>query len=214
LRPLDDQNHYEALEVPVDADQEQIERAYRVARASFSDDSMALYSVFDVGDAAAVRERLDTAYKVLSDAEGRQRYDDEIHAESPVREQGEPASASPTPHQTATSVSVIPPLEAFDEIEEDDEARDFDGARLRRARLRRGIEVEQISKVTKINPGYLQALEEESYDDLPASVYVRGFISAYAKAIGLDAAHVASTYLARMESIRPGQAPERRLDSR
>jgi flagellar biosynthesis protein FlhG len=213
LRALDDQNHYEALEVPFDANQEQIERAYRVARASFGDDSLALYSVFDVGDAAAVRERLDRAYQVLSDAEGRRRYDDEIHAEPPAPQLGEPVPLDVS-RQTSTSVTVIPPLEAFDEIEEDDEARDFDGARLRRARLRRGIEIEQVAKLTKINLGYLHALEEESYDDLPAVVYVRGFVSAYAKAIGLDAAHVASSYVARIEGTRPGQSQGRRLGAK
>ena len=215
MRPLDEQNHYEALEVPTDASAEEIERAYRMARASFGDDSMALYSVFETGDAGVIRERLDLAYKVLSDVAERRCYDEQINAQPGLGAEddvdGQPAEA---PRPTATSVTVVAPLEAFDEIEEDDEAREFDGARLRRARLRRGIELEQVAKVTKINPNYLKFLEEESYADLPAAVYVRGFLTAYAKAIGIDANHVASTYLARMEAAGETKRPTRLLGRR
>jgi cytoskeletal protein RodZ len=38
-------------------------------------------------------------------------------------------------------------------------------------------------------------LEEESFENLPALVYVRGFIMEYAKALNLDPHKVADSYL-------------------
>lgn len=218
MRPLEEQNHYEALEVPLDATPDEIERAYRMARASFSDDSMALYSVFDPGDSSQILDRLDIAYKILSDVETRRTYDREIHAQSPPRESsGGPRETStvetPT-HSTEKSASVVQPLEAFEDIEEDDENGEFDGARLRRARLRRGIELDQIAGVTKISHTYLSCIEADQYEDLPAPVYVRGFLTAYAKAIGIEPARVAASYLSRMDKSREDKRPGRLLGRR
>jgi len=78
----------------------------------------------------------------------------------------------------------------------------YDGARLRRARMRRGLELDQIAQVTKINPTYLRFLEEERFDDLPAAVYVRGFVAAYARCCGLDLGAVVPSYMERFETAR------------
>ena len=79
---------------------------------------------------------------------------------------------------------------------------DFDGARLRRCRVRRGLELEQIAAITKVNPRYLACIEEDRFDELPAPVYVRGFVHAYARCLGLDPAPVAAAYLERFERAR------------
>ena len=71
MKPLSEQDHYETLEVGGEAGLDEIERAYRLARATYADDSLAGYSVFGQGDAAAIRERIETAYRVLSDPEAR-----------------------------------------------------------------------------------------------------------------------------------------------
>src|SRR2546430_14987283 len=60
------------------------------------------------------------------------------------------------------------PLDALDELEEGE--GEWTGARLRRARLRQGIELDEITKITKVNPTYLSFIEEERFDGLPASV--------------------------------------------
>ncbi len=60
------------------------------------------------------------------------------------------------------------------------------GDRLRQAREARGWTLEQAEEVTKIRRRYLQALEEEDYGQLPAEVFVRGFLRNYALALDLD----------------------------
>ncbi len=66
-------------------------------------------------------------------------------------------------------------------------------------RERRSIEIDEIAGVTKVNPTYLRFLEEERFDDLPAAVYVRGFLKSYARCLGLDPDRVARSYMRRYE---------------
>ena len=61
-----------------------------------------------------------------------------------------------------------------------------------------GIEIAEISSRTKISKAHLVALEDETYDNLPAIVYVRGFVTELAKYLRLDPAQVQRTYLRRM----------------
>jgi cytoskeletal protein RodZ len=93
---------------------------------------------------------------------------------------------------------VISDLDA--EIDEEDQ--EIDGPALRRARLRRGIELDQISNVTKVRSSYLEYIERDEFEKLPASVYIRGFVHAYARAIGLDANRAATNYMARVDAVR------------
>lgn len=60
------------------------------------------------------------------------------------------------------------------------------GETLRRARLSKGITIEDAERVTRIPRKYLEALEVENYGILPAPVYARGFLRSYAAYLGLD----------------------------
>ena len=61
-------------------------------------------------------------------------------------------------------------------------------------------------------PDLLRFIEDERFDALPAAVYVRGFVTAYAGCLGLDAERVASGYMERYEERKGGA--KRRLFSR
>ncbi|MCX8006763.1 MAG: DUF4115 domain-containing protein [Coriobacteriia bacterium] len=60
------------------------------------------------------------------------------------------------------------------------------GQRLANERRSRGKSMADISAATRIMASKLEALEHDRFDELPAPVYVRGYISAYARALGLD----------------------------
>ena len=108
-----------------------------------------------------------------------------------------------------TSFDVAPGVD----VDIDEEKQEYDGAALRRSRLRRGVELDQISDVTKVSVTYLQFLEDEAFEQLPASVYVRGFVSAYARAIGLDARRVANSYMARHDASKKPRRRSQRMSS-
>jgi len=68
------------------------------------------------------------------------------------------------------------------------------GEQLKLARKSKSKSLEDISRDTNINKQYLEALEEDNYDVLPGSVYVRGFLSNYARCVGLDPKAVVKQY--------------------
>jgi curved DNA-binding protein CbpA len=194
MKPLDEQDHYEVLEIGRSARLEEVERAFHIARAAYAEDSLALYSIFESDGATVIRDRIATAYRVLSNAQARREYDEMMFGVSEVVQEREPLSAP----EYSPSAEVYQEMEA----EAGEGGQTFDGSGLRRARMRRGVELDQIADITKISCTNLRYLEDENFGDLPASVYVRGFVSAYARVIGLDPKRVASDYMARVEEVR------------
>ena len=59
---------------------------------------------------------------------------------------------------------------------------------LRSARIQRGLTIEQVAQDTRISARFLEALENESFEELPAPVYVRGFLRSYGNYLRLDPA--------------------------
>jgi hypothetical protein len=60
------------------------------------------------------------------------------------------------------------------------------GNSLREARLRKELDFPELELGTKIRAKYLRALEDETFDQLPAPTYVKGFLRTYADYLGLD----------------------------
>jgi cytoskeleton protein RodZ len=71
------------------------------------------------------------------------------------------------------------------------------GNSLREARMRRGLELSQVERDTRIRPRYLMALEEEQFDVLPGPAYTRGFLRTYADYLGLDSQRFIDEYNSR-----------------
>lgn len=65
---------------------------------------------------------------------------------------------------------------------------------LRQARLRSGVDLNLLAAKTKINPRYLQAIEQGEFDKLPGGVFARMFIKQYADAVGLDGTSFAEEF--------------------
>lgn len=208
MKSLSQQDYYETLEITSSASPQAIERAYHLARSTYAEGSLAGHSVFDHGDLEVIRERIEIAFRTLSDPKARKRYDADL------KERKKKVVSTANSDPAALAASVTPPsAEPMENIPFDvdqlaDDEGDFDGARLRRARLNHGIELEEIQRVTKVNPTYLQFLEEERFADLPAAVYVRGFVMGYAGCLGLDPKRVADSYMQRYEAV---QGPPKRI---
>jgi len=61
------------------------------------------------------------------------------------------------------------------------------GSTLRSARESRGLTIELAAQETRISPRFLEALEDDRFEALPAPVYVRGFLRSYANYLHVDA---------------------------
>ncbi|MDQ1284113.1 MAG: hypothetical protein QG620_461 [Patescibacteria group bacterium] len=60
------------------------------------------------------------------------------------------------------------------------------GEKLRKFREERRISLGEVSRCSRIKIEYLEYLEEGNYDNLPADVYVKGFLRSYAEFLGVD----------------------------
>ncbi|PFM79627.1 helix-turn-helix domain-containing protein [Bacillus sp. AFS077874] len=60
------------------------------------------------------------------------------------------------------------------------------GKYLREAREAKGLSIDDVQELTKIQKRYLEAIEEGNYEILPGQFYVRAFIRQYAETIGVD----------------------------
>src|SRR6476620_948289 len=67
---------------------------------------------------------------------------------------------------------------------------------LRAGRAQKGMSLESVAKVTKIQPRILERLEAGKLDGLPAEVFVRGFIRSFARCVGLDESEALQRYSA------------------
>ena len=213
MRSLAEQNYYELIEAPIDGSPQQIERAYRIARSAYLPSSTATYSLYTSEDCAAILRRIEEAYAVLSDTRLRREYDARLgRLESatlpsvggerperadapkplePVRERrSAPPVAAPAPRRAAAELDVENGFAPENGV--------FDGEVLRRIRVSLGIELEEISSITKISDQHLRSIEGNRYEVLPAPVYLRGFLKQIAKCLSLDQAQVADSYTGRM----------------
>ena len=86
------------------------------------------------------------------------------------------------------------------------------GSYLKQERELRGVPLEEISGATKIHIRYLKALEENSFDQLPGEVFIKGYIRSYANTIGTDVEEMLKIYMesveaTRQENVAPAKSP-------
>jgi flagellar biosynthesis protein FlhG len=170
---------YAVLGLEPRASREQVERAYRFCLELYAEGSLATYSLLDPTEAEQQRLRVREAYEVLGDEERRRAYDEAqgfLPPDSPVLPFPAPASAGPEAELPAV----------------------LTGADLRKIREARGISLRHIAAVTKIGVRFLEYLEEDRFNFLPAPVYLRGFLQEYARLVGIDPRRAADAYMSRL----------------
>lgn len=206
MKSFRDMDYYELLEVGRDAEPGELDRAYTLLREAYKPGSLAAYSVLDEQEAADLRRQIEAAYDVLSNPDRRRAYDASLGGgsipELPEEDRGERAGEGEPTGAAAT-------LGGFEDLDDGDPEAPWDGARLRRSRLARGIDLDAIATITKVNPSYLRFLEEDRFDALPAPVYVRGFVEAYARHLGLEARSIAASYVERLQLVQQGHHKRR-----
>lgn len=68
------------------------------------------------------------------------------------------------------------------------------GNKLKEVREEKGLSINDIEKMTKIQSRYLHAIEKGEFSLLPGTFYTRAFVKEYAIALGLDSAQILEEY--------------------
>ena len=185
-REVPPSSHHDVLEVERGATDEEIRRAYKRMCAVFDPDNLVTFGLFDAAGLEAARARIDEAYDVLLDPARRRPYEISVFPE-PLEAKVEASEEELPSEELPPAPSITPDT-------------DFSGPLLRAVRRSPGTTLEQISERTKVGTGYLRYLEEEDFGQLPAAVYVRGFITEFAKCLRLDPEQVSQSYLRRYKT--------------
>lgn len=175
--------HHDLLEVDRGATEEEVRRAYKRAKEIYAPGALASSGLFDAVGQERLRSRLEEAHDVLLDPVRRRPY--ELSVFPPQSEAPSAIADEPPPLGPAPPPPVITP------------ETEFTGGLLRAVRESQGIRLRDVSRRTKIGMSFLKAIEEDDYANLPATVYIRGFVTEIAKCLSLDPEHVSRTYVRR-----------------
>lgn len=81
------------------------------------------------------------------------------------------------------------------------------GAQLRQARESRGLSIAALSSTTRISPRILEAIERNDASVIPPRPYGRGFVSVFAREVGLNADDMVHEFFAQFGSP-PARSPQ------
>jgi len=195
LRPEEEQTYYEILETEPGVSDEEVRRAYRSIKDIYASGSLVIAGLYEDHELAELHARVNAAHDTLFAPDRRRLYDLALPEADLARAVRAAANAGRRP-PPAMGPSAAEERADTSEIAFDPDA-EVTGEFLRKVRQARGIELGDISQRTKISERYLRALEDEVFTDMPAVVYVRGYIMEYARALRLDAPRITESYLAR-----------------
>jgi flagellar biosynthesis protein FlhG len=204
LRVEEEQTYYEILETEPGVSDEEIRRAYRTVKDNYASGSMVIAGLYDEHELAALHARINAAHDTLFAPDRRRLYDLAL-PEADLAHAVRAAARVPRPPAGAAGAGAEDRPETPEAVI--DPSAEVTGALLRKVREIRGLELSDISQRTKISERYLRALEEEQFTDMPAAVYVRGYVTEYARALRLDPQRAAESYLARYRAKLPKPAP-------
>jgi flagellar biosynthesis protein FlhG len=190
------ENHYELLKVSTDATIAEIVNAYHAAKNAFSRDSVASYSLFSNEESVRFLKELETAYLTLSNVDRKREYDRTLSLSSSAQAaETRPFVSEPAPPPTAGALEsgplATPPTNTIN------------GAWLSQMRELRGMSLEDVARVTKIPRRLIEAIEKEDAKNLPARVYLQGFIQNLAKIYRIESSLVKTLVVHFEQFLKP-----------
>ena len=124
---------------------------------------------------------------------------DEPKEKAPEEPAADASAEAPSPPLVTTTAEFTAPLDATQRKEQDvaDDAPAAPahyGLALKAARERMGVRPSDVAASLHLEESVIRAMEEGQEGELPARVYVRGYIRAYANLLGLDADRLAAEF--------------------
>jgi|GEM_PF-2182937 len=188
---FNDQSLYTLLGASPDCSDEELRLAYRLTLSRFHPDGLATYGVYSRAQAAAITDQIEEAYLKLSNPNERKSYDSEAFPD------GVNPQAKPKKEDTPSRFLPLIPPEATAQL-----VGPLRGETLKELRLAHSLTLEVLHERTKITLKNLKCIEEEDANNLPANVYLKGFLQQIARAYSLPEAKLCTEYLALMSAKR------------
>lgn len=193
-------NYYDILEVSPHCPQHEVTSAYEKAKSTYSGENPAIYTIFSEQEARELMKLVDEAYAVLGNKTLRALYDEKLGQAGLKREdlsfealKAQSKTLMPEPPRKPAAKIEYKVDEAFEnEIKAQTQ---WTGDYIRRVREYKNIPLERMSETTKISAYYINSIEKMDCKNLPAPVFVRGYVAQMSKVLGLDERKVCDSYM-------------------
>jgi curved DNA-binding protein CbpA len=194
-------NYYDILELSPQCNQSEVTESYLRAKSTYSSNNPALYTIFSQTEAREYMNLIEEAYSILGNRTLRSLYDEKIAhgvkdaiqvSYTTLLEQSRTSKAMPLPK----TARFKPEYEKNQTTEDEIKSRlDWDGVALKAIREYKKVSLEDLSAVTKITSFYIKAIEGMELKNLPAPVFIRGYIIQICRVLGLDDRKVPDAYM-------------------
>ena len=212
MKPFNEQNYYEILDISPNAISFDIRHAYKAALEIYQDDSLVSYSFFSEDERNAILARLEKAFVTLINDETRHEYDQTLinlgllDKESRHKHQKEPVpiidfrhSQTPAKTRFTTLRNMKSHLDTNHVLKQILANNVFTGMDLKRMRIEFGIPLEYIAEETKIQIGLLRSIEDDRFDQLPSRFHLKSFLKSYVQCFPIHAESVVNRYMKRIK---------------
>ncbi len=211
MKRLTEQNYYILLGISPEATFEEVRSAYDQAMGIYSADSIATYSLLTREERERMLSRLVDAYKTLTNSQLRKEYNSFLVEKGELSPQ-EMGLSSPGDSDTAkgklrdVSVESLVQREERTENENQPSGDNLDlpdnltsvtGRDIKMLRIAGDISLEEIYRKTNIPKKTVEDIEEENFENLPALVYLKGFLKTYAKVLNINEDQMVDGYIER-----------------
>ncbi len=211
MKRLTEQNYYTLLGISPEATFEEVRSAYDQAMSIYSTDSIATYSLLTREERERMLSRLVDAYKTLTNSQLRKEYNSFLIENGELSPQ-EIGLSSLRDSDTAKGKLRDVSVESLVQREERTENKNqlsgdnldlpgnltsVTGRDIKMLRIAGDISLEEIYRKTNIPKKTVEDIEEENFENLPALVYLKGFLKTYAKVLNINEDQMVDGYIER-----------------
>jgi DnaJ-class molecular chaperone len=211
MKRLTEQNYYTLLGISPEATFEEVRSAYDQAMSIYSTDSIATYSLLTREERERMLSRLVDAYKTLTNSQLRKEYNSFLVEKGELSPQEIGLSSlgdCDTAKGKLRDVNVESLVQreertenknqlSGDNLDLPDNLTSVTGRDIKMLRIAGDISLEEIYRKTNIPKKTVEDIEEENFENLPALVYLKGFLKTYAKVLNIYEDQMVDGYIER-----------------
>lgn len=211
MKKLTEQDYYNLLDISPKASFEEVRSAYDQAMNIYSTDSISTYTLFTQKERDLILSRLAEAYKTLTNSQLRKEYNHFLIERGELSPQEIGFSSledSNIAKGKLLEVSVESLTQKQQKVKDErvpsnknltlfDSQISVTGKNIKTIRTSKEMSLEEIFKQTNISRETLEDIEEERFEKLPALVYLKGFLKAYAKILQVNQVEMVDGYVKR-----------------
>ena len=214
MKNLDGLTYYEILKIPENSSSFEIKRAYKEVLSMYNEDSLVTYSLFSNEERDKILKTIKEAFLTLTDENKRTAYDTTLLDSQQIKvsitsiENQEKPPHAHTCNMTDNDDSAERAKKKLRKKELETLCNEIfsqdliSGDDLKKMRETAGIELSEINAVTKISVSVLKSMEENRFESLPPSLYLKNFLRLYVETLQIDPQKIIDGYLKHISSAQ------------